>query len=70
MTAVRHHQDCMWFCQHQGKTLADIVATAQAADDSPEVATVVEHNLLGLLPLDPDDERLDLVGVEHSPFDI
>lgn len=64
MTAVRHRQDRMWFCQHQGKALADIVAATQAADDSPDIPTVVEHKLLGLLPLDPDDEGLDPVGIE------
>ena len=60
----RDYFDLMWFCQYQGKTLTDIVAAAQAADDSPEVPTVVEHKLLGLLPLDADDEGLDPVGVE------
>jgi hypothetical protein len=66
----RDYFDLMWFCQHQGKTLADIVVAAQAADDSPEVPTVVEHKLLGLLPLDPDDEGLDPVEVEVTPADI
>lgn len=66
----RDYFDLMWFCQHQGKTLAEIVAAAQASDDSPEVPTVVEHKLLGLLPLDPDDEGLDPVGVEIKPEDI
>jgi hypothetical protein len=56
--------DLMWFCQHQGKTLADIVAAAQAANDGPEVPTLVEHKLLGLLPLDIDDEGLDPVDVD------
>lgn len=65
----RDYFDLMWFCQH-GKTLADIVAAAQAADDSPEVPTVVEHKLLGLIPLDPDDEGLDPVGVEVTTVDI
>lgn len=59
----RDYFDLMWFCQH-GKTLEDIVAAALAADDSPDVPTVVEHKLLGLLPLDVDDEGLDPVGVE------
>jgi len=53
----------MWFCQYQGKTLADIMAAAQAADDGPEVPTLVEHKLLGLLPLDADDEGLDPVDL-------
>ncbi|NEX18685.1 MAG: hypothetical protein C1943_19350 [Halochromatium sp.] len=60
---ARDYFDLMWFCQHQGKTLADIVAAAQAADAGPEVPTVVEHKLLGLLPLDTDDEGLDPVDV-------
>jgi hypothetical protein len=66
----RDYFDLMWFCQYQGKTLTDIVAAAQAADDSPEVPTVVEHKLLGLLPLDADDEGLDPVGVEVTVSDI
>lgn len=61
--------DLMWFCQH-GKTLADIVASAQEADDSPDVPVIVEHKLLGLIPLDADDEGLDPVGVEVAPADI
>lgn len=65
----RDYFDLMWFCQH-GKTLADIVASAQEADDSPEVPVIVEHKLLGLIPLDADDEGLDPVGVEVSPADI
>ena len=65
----RDYFDLMWFCQH-GKTLADIVVAAQAVDDSPEVPTVVEHKLLGLLPLDPDDEGLDPVDVAVSVIDI
>jgi hypothetical protein len=65
----RDYFDLMWFCQH-GKTLDDIVSAAQAADDAPEVPTVVEHKLLGLLPLDPDDEGLDPVDVELSVSDI
>lgn len=64
----RDYFDLMWFCQH-GKALADIIAAAQAADDSPEVPTVVEHKLLGLLPLDADDEGLDPVGVDVTPAD-
>lgn len=65
----RDYFDLMWFCQH-GKALEDIVVAAQVADDSPEVPTVVEHKLLGLLPLDPDDEGLDPVNVELSVADI
>jgi hypothetical protein len=63
----RDYFDLMWFCQHQGKSLLDVVAAAQAADDSPEVATLVEHKLLGLMPLDSDDEGLDPVGVDITP---
>lgn len=66
----RDYFDLMWFCQHQGKTLVDIVAAAQAADDSPEVPTVVEHKLLGFLPLDPEDEGLDPVDVVVTVADI
>ena len=65
----RDYFDLMWFCQ-QGKTLADIVAAAQEADDGPEVPTIVEHKLLGLIPLDADDEGLDPVGVEVTPAEI
>lgn len=65
----RDYFDLMWFCQH-GRTLADIVAAAQEADDAPEVPTLVEHKLLGLMPLDADDEGLDPVGVEVTPTDI
>ena len=65
----RDYFDLMWFCQH-GKMLADIIAAAQAADDSPEVPTVVEHKLLGLLPLDADDEGLDPVDVAVTPAEI
>ena len=65
----RDYFDLMLFCQH-GKTLADIMAAAQVADGSPEVPTVVEHKLLGLLPLDADDEGLDPVGVDVTPADI
>lgn len=65
----RDYFDLMWFCQ-QGKTLADIVAAAQEADDGPEVATLVEHKLLGLMPLDVDDEGLDPVGVNVTVADI
>lgn len=63
----RDYFDLMWFCQHQGKTLLDIVAAAQAADDGPEVPTLVEHKLLGLMPLDSADEGLDPVGVAITP---
>ena len=65
----RDYFDLMWFCQH-GNTLADIVASAQAADDAPDVPTIVEHKLLGLLPLDADDEGLDPVGVTVTAADI
>lgn len=65
----RDYFDLMWFCQH-GKTLADIVAAAREADDSPETPTVVEHKLLGLMPLDADDEGLDPVGIDITPADI
>lgn len=67
---ARDYFDLMWFCQHQGKTLADIIAAAQAADDAPEVPTLVEHKLLGLLPLDPDDEGLDPIGIDIAPADV
>jgi hypothetical protein len=63
----RDYFDLMWFCQYQDKTIMDIVVAAQAADDGPEVATLVEHKLLGLMPLDADDEGLDPVGVEITP---
>ena len=66
----RDYFDLMWFCRHRDKTILDIVAAAQAADDGPEVATLVEHKLLGLMPLDTDDEGLDPVGVEITPGDI
>lgn len=59
----------MWFCQH-GKTLEDIQAAAQWADDAPDTTVVVEHKLLGLLPLDADDEGLDPVGLAITPGDI
>lgn len=65
----RDYFDLMWFCQH-GKTLADIVAAAQEADDAPETPTIVEHKLLGLIPLDADDEGLDPVGIDITPTDI
>jgi hypothetical protein len=66
----RDYFDLMWFCQHQGKTLADIVMAAQVADDGPETPTMVEHKLLGLIPLDVDDEGLDPVGIEVRVADI
>lgn len=66
----RNYFDLMWFYQHLDKTLLDIVAAAQAADDSPEVATLIEHKLLGLMPLDTDDEGLDPVGLDITPADI
>lgn len=53
----------MWLCQHQGKTPADILAAARAADEGPEVPVLIEHKLLGLLPLDADDEGLDPADV-------
>lgn len=65
----RDYFDLQWFCQ-QGKTLHDIIAAAQETDDGPEVATLVEHKLLGLLPLDSDDEGLDPVNVEMTVSDI
>lgn len=65
----RDYFDLQWFCQ-QGKTLNDIIAAAQEADDGPEVATLIEHKLLGLLPLDQDDEGLDPVNVEITVSDI
>lgn len=65
----RDYFDLMWFCQ-QGKTLADISTAAQEADDAPEVATLVEHKLLGLLPLDADDEGLDPLTVDITVADI
>jgi len=61
----RDYLDLMWFCQH-GKTLADIVAAARLADDAPDTPILVEHKLLGLLPLDADDEGLDPVGLTIS----
>ena len=68
-TRSRDLFDLMCFCQ-QGKTLADIIAAAQEANDSPETPTLVEHKLLGLLPLDMDDEGLDPVDVDISLADI
>ena len=65
----RDYFDLQWFSQ-QGKTLAEIIAAAQEADDGPETATLVEHKLLGLLPLDNDDEGLDPVNVEITIADI
>jgi hypothetical protein len=65
----RDYFDLMWFCQ-QGRTLADIVTAAQAADDAPDVPTLIEHKLLGLMPLDADDEVLDPVGVNVTAADI
>lgn len=66
----RDYFDLMWFCQHGGKTLDDILAAAQEADAGPEVPTLVEHKLLGLIPLDADDEGLDPVDVAVTPADI
>lgn len=68
-TKSRDIFDLMWFCQH-GKTLEDIVVSAQAADDAPDTPTLVEHKLLGLIPLDMDDEGLDPVEVNVSVVDI
>lgn len=65
----RDYFDLMWFCQH-GKTLADIIASAQAADDAPDTSTLVEHKLLGLIPPDTGDEGLDPLEVEVSVADI
>lgn len=65
----RDYFDLMWFCQH-GKTLQDIIHAAQSADDAPDTTTVVEHKLLGIFPLDADDEGLDPVGVSVSVADI
>jgi len=65
----RDYFDLMWFCQH-GKTLADIVAAARAVNDAPDTPTLVEHKLLGLIPLDPDDEGLDPVDANVSVADI
>lgn len=66
---ARDYFDLMWFCQH-GHTLADIVAAAQAADNAPEVPVIIEHKLLGLLPLDAGDEGLDPVGVAVTSADM
>ena len=65
----RDYYDLMWFCQH-GKTLEDIIAAAQAADDAPDTPTLVEHKLLGLMPLDADDQGLDPVGANVAIADI
>lgn len=65
----RDYFDLMWFCR-QGKTLEDIIRAAQAADDAPDTATLVEHKLLGLISVDTDDEGLDPVGVNVSVADI
>lgn len=66
----RDYFDLMWFCTHAGKTLEDIVEAARLEDDSPEVPAVVEHKLLGLIPVDPDDEGLDPLGPNLSLGDI
>lgn len=68
-TRSRDLFDLMCFCQ-QGKTLANIVAAAQEANDAPETPVIVEHKLLGLLPLDIDDEGLDPVDGDFSLADI
>ena len=65
----RDYFDLMWFCQH-GKTLDDILAAALMADDAPDTPVVVEHKLLGLLPLDAEDEGLDPVGLTITLADI
>ena len=65
----RDYYDLMWFCQH-GRTLADIITAAQAADDAPDTPTLVEHKLLGLIPLDANDEGLDPVDVNVTVADI
>jgi hypothetical protein len=65
----RDYFDLMWFCQH-GKTLADIIVAAQEADDAPDVSTMVEHKLLGLLPLDTEDEGLDPIDARVTVADI
>ncbi len=65
----RDYFDLMWFCQH-GKTLEDIIAAAQAADDAPDTPILVEHKLLGLMPLDADDQGLDPVGANVAIADI
>lgn len=68
-TKSRDIFDLMWFCQ-RGKTLEDIIVAAQVADDAPDTPTLVEHKLLGLIPLDRDDEGLDPVEVNVSVVDM
>lgn len=65
----RDYFDLMWFCQH-GKTLDDILAAALMADEAPDTPIIVEHKLLGLLPLDVEDEGLDPVGLKITLADI
>jgi hypothetical protein len=65
----RDYFDLMWFCQH-GKSLDDIIAAAKEDDDAPDVPTVIEHKLLGLLPLDTEDEGLDPVDAQVAVADI
>ena len=65
----RDYFDLMWFCRH-GRTLDDILAAALMVDDAPDTPVVVEHKLLGLLPLDADDEGLDPVGLTIKLADI
>jgi hypothetical protein len=65
----RDYFDLMWFCQH-GKTLADIITAAQEAEDAPDISTLIEHKLLGLLPLDTEDEGLDPVDAQIAVTDI
>jgi hypothetical protein len=65
----RDYFDLMWFCQH-GKTLDEILTAARMADDAPDTPVIVEHKLLGLLPLDAEDEGLDPVGLTFTLADI
>lgn len=65
----RDYFDLMWFCQH-GKSLDDIIAAAKEDDDAPDVPTVIEHKLLGLLPLDTEDEGLDPIDAQIVVADI
>ena len=65
----RDYYDLMWFCQH-GKTLEDIIVAAQAVVDAPDTPTLVEHKLLGLMPLDADDAGPDPVGANVTIADI
>jgi hypothetical protein len=40
------------------------------ADEAPDTPIIVEHKLLGLLPLDVEDEGLDPVGLKITLADI